>query len=116
MKKIIDRSEIRRPVASVLEILNSCRTGCLEKDVEKCRVESSAEEWIEHSFRLRRSLMNDIKSVCDTTEPCGTPLFTGKRRVALNGQKFPPRKAHAVSCSLNIGIVPNLCFINYFLT
>ena len=28
-------------VASLLEILNAYRVGCLKKDVEKCRVEAS---------------------------------------------------------------------------
>ncbi len=50
--------------------------GLLSKEVEKCKVESSAYEW-RGKFVTRRSIMNNRKRVGDRTEPCGTPLLIG---------------------------------------
>ncbi len=50
------------------------------KEVEKCKVESSAYEWIGQFVTERRSLMNRRKRVGDRTEPCGTPLLIGLGR------------------------------------
>ncbi len=68
------RSEVKRSAASSLESCKSCRVGLLSKEVEKCKVESSAYEWI-GQFVTERSLMNKSKRVGDRTEPCGTPLL-----------------------------------------
>ncbi len=70
------RSEVKRSAASSLESCKSCRVGLLSKEVEKCKVESSACEWI-GPFVMERSLMNNRKRVGDRTEPCGTPLLIG---------------------------------------
>ncbi len=67
------RSEVKRSAASCLE---SCKVDLLSKEVEKCKVESSAYEWI-GEFVTERSLMNKRKRVGDRTEPCGTPLLIG---------------------------------------
>ena len=48
------------------------------KRVEEWRVESSAYEWIGLDEQLRRSLIKSKNRVGDKTEPCGTPLLTGK--------------------------------------
>ncbi len=71
------RSEVKRSAASSLEPCKSCRVGLLSNEVEKCKVESSAYEWIGQFVTERRSLMNKRKRVGDTTEPCGTPLLIG---------------------------------------
>ncbi len=71
------RSEVKRSAASSLESCKSCRVGLLSKEVEKCKVESSAYKWIGHFVTERRSLMNKRKRVGDRTEPCGTPLLIG---------------------------------------
>ncbi len=70
------RSEVKRSAASSLESCKSCRVGLLSKEVEKCKVESSAYEWI-GQFVTERSLMNKRKSVGDRTEHCGTPQLIG---------------------------------------
>ncbi len=46
------------------------------KEVVKCKLESSAYEWI-RQFDKERSLMIKRKRVGDKTEPCGTPLLIG---------------------------------------
>ena len=74
--EIKENSEVRHSVMSSRESFTCFWFGRLEKDV-KCKVESSAYEWIGHSVRLRRSLMNNGKRVDDRTEPCGTPLLIG---------------------------------------
>ena len=61
--------EVRHPIASRLESLNSCWVGRLLYDVEKFKVVSSALERIGQSVRFRRSLMNNRKRVGDRTEP-----------------------------------------------
>ncbi len=71
------RSDVKRSVASSLESCKSCRVDLLSNEVEKCRVESSAYEWIGKFVTERRSLMNKRKRVGDSTEPCGTPLLIG---------------------------------------
>ncbi len=71
------RSEVNRSAASSLESCKSCRVGLLSKEIEKCKVESSAYEWIGQFATERRSLMNIRKRVGDRTEPCGTPLLIG---------------------------------------
>ncbi len=71
------RSEVKRSAASSLESCKSCRMGLLSKEVEKCKVESSAYEWIGQFVTERRSLMNKRKRVGDRTEPFGTPLLIG---------------------------------------
>ncbi len=70
------RSEVKRSAASSLESCKSCRVGFLSKEVEKCKVESSAYERMERLV-MERSLMNNRKRVGEKTEPCGTPLLTG---------------------------------------
>ncbi len=70
------KSEVKCSAASSLESCKSCRVGLLSKEVEKCKVESSAYEWIEQ-FGTERSLMNKRKRVGIRTEPCGTPLLIG---------------------------------------
>ncbi len=70
------RSKVQCSAASSLESCNSCRVGLLSKEVEKCKVESSAYELIEQ-FVTERSLMNKRKRVGDRTEPCGTLLLIG---------------------------------------
>ncbi len=70
------RSEVKHSAASSLESCKSCRVGLLSKEVEKCKVESSAYEWI-GQFVTERSLMNKGKRVGDRAEPCGTPLLIG---------------------------------------
>ncbi len=70
------RSEVKRSAASCLESCKSCRVGLLSNEVEKCKVESSAYEWI-GQFVTERSLMNKRKRVGDRTEPCGTPMLIG---------------------------------------
>ncbi len=70
------RSEVKRSAASSLESCKSCRVGLLSNEVEKCKVESSAYEWV-GQFVTERSLMNKGKRVGDRTEPCGTPLLIG---------------------------------------
>ncbi len=71
------RSEVKRSAAPSLESCKSCRLGLLSKEIEKCKVESSAYEWIGQYVTERRSLMNKRKRVGERTEPCGTPLFIG---------------------------------------
>ncbi len=70
------RSEVKCSASFSLESCKSCRVGLLSKEVEKCKVESSAYEWI-RQFVTERSLMNKRKRVGDRTEPCGTPLLIG---------------------------------------
>ncbi len=70
------RSEVKRSAASSLEFCKFCRVSLLSKEVEKCKVESSAYEFIEQ-FGMERSLMNNRNRVGDRTEPCGTPLLIG---------------------------------------
>ncbi len=70
------RSEVKRSAASSLESCKASRVGLLSNEVEKCKVESSAYEWI-GKFVTERSLMNKRKRVGDRTEPCGTPLLIG---------------------------------------
>ncbi len=70
------RSEVKRSAASSLESCKSCRVGLLSKEVEKCKVESSAYERI-GQFVTERSIMNKRKRVGERTEPCGTPLLIG---------------------------------------
>ncbi len=67
------RSEVERSAASSLESCKSYRVGLLSKEVEKCKVESSAYAWI-GQFVTERLLMNKRKRVGDRTELCGTPL------------------------------------------
>ncbi len=55
---MIERSEVKRSVASFLDVSNSSGFGSLLKDVEKCRVVSSSYQWIGHSV-MERSLMNN---------------------------------------------------------
>ncbi len=69
-------SEVKRSAASSQESCKSCKVGLLSNEVEKCKVESSAYEWI-GQFVTERSLMNKRKRVGDTTELCGTPLLIG---------------------------------------
>ncbi len=71
------RSEVKRSATSCLEFCKSCRVGLLSNEGEKCKVESSAYEWIGQFVTERRSLMNKKKRVGDRTEPCGTPLLIG---------------------------------------
>ncbi len=71
------RSEVKRSAASSLESCKSCRVGLPSNEVEKCKVESSAYEWIGKFLTERRLLMNKRKRVADRTEPCGTPLLIG---------------------------------------
>ncbi len=71
------RSEVKRSAASSLESCKSCRVGLLSKEIEKCKVELSAYEWIRQFVKERTSLMNKKKRVGDRTEPCGTPLLIG---------------------------------------
>ncbi len=71
------RSEVKRSAASSLESCKSCRVGLLSNEVEKCKVESSAYEWVGQFVTERRSLRNKRKRVVDGTEPCGTPLLIG---------------------------------------
>ncbi len=52
------RSEVKRSAASSLECCKSCRVGLLSKEIEKCKVESSAYEWIGQFDTHKRSLMN----------------------------------------------------------
>ncbi len=66
-----------RSAASSLESCKSCRVGLLSKEIEKCKVESSAYEWIGQFIMERRSLTNNRKRVSDRTEPCRTPLLIG---------------------------------------
>ncbi len=73
------RSEVKRSAASSLESCKSCRVGHLSKEVEKCKVESSAYEWIGQFVTEERSLMKKRKGVGDRTETCGTPLLIGLR-------------------------------------
>ncbi len=60
-----------------MESCKSCRVGLLSNEVEKCKVESSAHEWIGQFVTERRSLMNKRKRGGDSAEPCGTPLLIG---------------------------------------
>ncbi len=71
------RSEVKRSAASSLESCKSCRMGLLSKEIEKCKVESSAYEWIGQFVTERRSLMNKRKRVGVRTEPCGTLMLIG---------------------------------------
>ncbi len=71
------RSVVKRSAASCLESCKSCRVGLLSNEVKKCKVESSAYEWIGQFVTERRSLMNKRKRMGDRTEPCGTPLLIG---------------------------------------
>ncbi len=71
------RSEVKRSAASSLKSCRSFRVGLLSKEIEKCKVESSAYEWIGEFVTEKRSLMNNRKRVDDRTEPCGTPLLIG---------------------------------------
>ncbi len=71
------RSEVKRSAASSLEYCKSCRLGLLLKEVEKCKVESAAYEWIGKFVTERRSLMNKRKRVGDRTEPSETLLLIG---------------------------------------
>ena len=77
--EIKERSGVRRYVVSPCESFTCFWCGLLEKDMDKCKVESLAYEWIGHWVRLRRSLMNNSKRVSDKTEPCGAPLLIGLR-------------------------------------
>ncbi len=47
---MIARSEVKRSAVSSLESCKFCRVGLLSKEVEKCKVESSAYEWIGQFF------------------------------------------------------------------
>ncbi len=76
------RSEVKRSAASSLESCKSCKVGLLSKEVLKCKVESSAYEWI-GQFVTERSLMNKRKRVGDKTELCGTPLLIRERTVTI---------------------------------
>ncbi len=71
------RSNVKRSAASSLESCKSCRVGLLSNEIEKCKVESSAYEWIGQFVTERRSLMNKRKRVGNRIEPCGTPLLIG---------------------------------------
>ncbi len=73
---MIARPEVKRSAASGLESCKSCRVGLLSKEVEKCKVESSAYEWIEQ-LAMERSLTNKRKRVGDRTGASGTPLLIG---------------------------------------
>ncbi len=46
--EIRERSEVRRSMALLLDASNCGELGRLGKNVEKCKVESSAYEWIGH--------------------------------------------------------------------
>ncbi len=48
------RSEVKRSATSSLESRKSCRVGLLSKEVEKCKVESSAYEWIDKTVCYRK--------------------------------------------------------------
>ncbi len=71
------RSEVKRSAASSLESCKYCRLGLLSNEIEKCKVESSAYEWIGQFVTERKSLMNKRKRMGDRTEACGTPLLIG---------------------------------------
>ncbi len=71
------KSEVKRSAASSLESCKSCRVSLLSKEIEKCKVESSAYEWIGQFVTERRSLINKRMRVGDRTKPCGTPLLIG---------------------------------------
>ncbi len=68
--------EVKHSAASSLESCKSCRVGLLSHEVEKCKVESSAYEWIGQLI-MERSLRNNRKREGDGTELCGTPLLIG---------------------------------------
>ncbi len=67
-QEMIEKSEVKRSEASFLDISSSCGFGCLLKDVEQCRVVSTAWEWTGQFVKKRRSLMNNWKTVGDRTE------------------------------------------------
>ena len=46
--EIKERSEVRHSVASPRESFTCLWFGRLEKDVEKCKIESSAYKWYHH--------------------------------------------------------------------
>ncbi len=71
------RSEVKRSSASSLESCKFSRVGLLSKEIEKCKVESSAYEWIGQFVIERKSLMNKRKRMGDRTEPCASPLLIG---------------------------------------
>ena len=51
------------------------RVGCLWKDVGRCRVMSSVQEWVKQGVWLGRSLIDNRKRVGIRIEPWGTPLL-----------------------------------------
>ncbi len=73
---MIAKSEFKHSATSSLVSCKSCTVGLLSKEVEKCKVESSAHEWM-GKLVMERSSMNKRKRVGDRTEPCGTPLLIG---------------------------------------
>ena len=75
---ILSRSELTVEAMRVWESVRSAREQGESKAEEMCRVESSAKACIREEVELRRSLMNSRKRVGERTEPCGTPLKTGK--------------------------------------
>ncbi len=54
------RSEVKRSAAPSLESCKSCRVGLLSKEVEKCKVESSAYEWI-GQFVTEKKIIDEQK-------------------------------------------------------
>ena len=86
--EILERSEVRRSEASLRELCTSWKVGRLWKDVETCKVVSSAYKWIGQEVWFRRSLMNNRKRVGDRTDPWGAPQL-----IDLGEEQWPSTTA-----------------------